>query len=773
MSRLRDFLDARNAPIWVKLLVGLGLVVLLLLIPAVLIVRSVTDDVTLQFNQTAVRNLGAGQSTTVSNAIAQARVTLDTFLLNAENERLVQGLLLSGVNTSEVDLPRTDPQQIEAVFAATLLNPATGLYDSVRVLDRTGRIVASAATNNIAGLALGSEAGQAAFEAARQGAAEGRTQTLTVASLPGGSGALDYAVALIWRDGRPLGYVIGRMSNTRVIFPGLRFPAELPRAIGFSYLVSGAGDIVTYPEARQRADNISDVSVAQAAFAGESGVTALTAPDGTTFYVYTTLVPGAPLALAAHLDEAYGVGQVGDLLASRRLFIFGLSALLALGGVVALTVLIASPINRLRRTASHYAQGDLSTPVPDTQRRDEIGGLARELASARDKFTLIVGDLENRVVARNRDFAATQEIARYAATQVNLQSLMDRVVDLVIASFPSLYHAQIFLIDNDREYALLRASTGEAGRQLLRRGHRLAVGSQSVIGQVTDTGEPVIARDTAASPVHRRNEFLPDTRAELAIPLKVGEQIIGALDVQSREPDIFTPDLVAALQTMADQVSIAIQNARLYEEANRRAAEIDESNQRATLSAWQNFLRDQRRQRFTQSAGLKEVDPALFAPLRKRALETGQLALGDLTDRNTLPVAVPILLRGQSLGTVEWELPAQSFGEDRLSLAQELATRLAISLENARLFQQSRRAAERERLVNSISASITAQTNVDQILQTAVREVGQALHAPQVAIRLRDELASGMSSEANGRATNGANGAHGVPAELSDVVEDA
>ena len=312
-----------------------------------------------------------------------------------------------------------------------------------------------------------------------------------------------------------------------------------------------------------------------------------------------------------------------------------------------------------------------------------------------------------------------------------------------MGSFPAIYHAQIFLVDSDREYAALRASTGEPGRQLLRRGHRLAVGSQSVIGQVTDSGELVVARDTAASPVHRRNEFLPDTRAELAIPLKVGTVIIGALDVQSRQSDIFTPDLIAALQTMADQVSITIQNARLYEEVSRRSVEVDEANRRATLDAWQDFLRDQRTLRLTQSAGIKDTETeALFIPLRQQALETAQSVVSSVTPRNTQLVVAPVVLRGQSLGTIEWEVPAQSIGTERLGLAQELASRLAISLENARLFQESRRAAERERLVNSISARITSQTSIEQILQTAVREVGQALRTPQVAIRLRDDLAT-------------------------------
>ena len=612
------------------------------------------------------------------------------------------------------------------------------------MLDRDGKVVASTSANIVSSLGgSNSEANQAAYNAARVGATEGRTQTLTVAPLPDGGGALDYTITLLWRDGRPLGYVVGRMSNARVIYPGLRYPPEIGRELGFSYLISPAGDVLTFPDSRGRADALDNYSTARSAFAGNTGVSTATGSDGTTWFVFNETVPGAPLALSAQLDSAFATAQLAELLSARRFVVFGLSAALALIGVFLLSRLIAAPINRLRQTTARMASGELDAPVPDTQRGDEIGGLARETAALGQKINLLVSDLENRVIARNRDIAATQEIARYAASQVNLQTLMDRVVDLIVASFPALYHAQIFLVDSDREYAVLRASTGEPGRQLLRRGHRLAVGSQSVIGQVSDGGDLVVARDTAASPVHRRNEFLLDTRAELAIPLKVGTVIIGALDVQSRQPDVFTPDLITALQTMADQVSITIQNARLFEEVSRRAIEVDEANKRATLAAWQDFMRDQRALRLTQTAGMKEADAdLLFGPLRQRALDTAEPVVGELTARGTLPVVAPVVLRGQALGTVEWEVPAQSFGAERLSLAQELAGRLAISLENARLFQESRRAAERERLVNSISARITSQTSIEQILQTAVREVGQALRTPQVSIRLRDDLAS-------------------------------
>src|SRR5690606_36216722 len=143
---------------------------------------------------------------------------------------------------------------------------------------------------------------------------------------------------------------------------------------------------------------------------------------------------------------------------------------------------------------------------------------------------------------------------------------------------------------------------------------------------------------------------LPDTRAELAIPLRVGDEIIGALDVQSKQPDVFTEDLITVLQTMADQIAVAIQNARLYEESLRRVTEIEVNNRQATLRAWQEYMRDQRLSELAADAGVAtNID---LTPLRRRALEEGRLVVGEVTESQTIPIAIPIALRGQTLGAV-------------------------------------------------------------------------------------------------------------------------
>jgi GAF domain-containing protein len=209
---------------------------------------------------------------------------------------------------------------------------------------------------------------------------------------------------------------------------------------------------------------------------------------------------------------------------------------------------------------------------------------------------------------------------------------------------------------------------------------------------------------------------------------------MGALDVQSSRHDSFDEQQTSVLQTMADQIAVAIYNARLYQESVQRLEEFEDANRRGTEQSWMDYVRGQRVGFLSSQAGF-ETDTDLLT-LRQSARDQKQSVIGDITERETIPIAVPIQWRGYILGTVEWEIPAKTFDRNQVLLAEELVNRLAISLENARLFEESSRATERERLVNEIAAKVTGQTNIDEILQTAVREVGRALRVPQVNIHL-------------------------------------
>ncbi|NPA06890.1 MAG: GAF domain-containing protein [Chloroflexi bacterium] len=174
-------------------------------------------------------------------------------------------------------------------------------------------------------------------------------------------------------------------------------------------------------------------------------------------------------------------------------------------------------------------------------------------------------------VRRAQQLELASQIARDISSTLNLQELLERAVNLIRERF-GYYHAAIFLLDERGEYAEIRAATGEIGQIMVRSGHRLAVGSQSVVGQTAARGEPIVVNDTRQSEIHRPNPLLPETRAEIGLPLRVGNRVIGVLDVQSRHAYAFRPDDVRALQLLADQLAVAVENARAYE-LNRRALE--------------------------------------------------------------------------------------------------------------------------------------------------------------------------------------------------------
>ncbi|MBA4380339.1 MAG: hypothetical protein C0393_06645 [Anaerolinea sp.] len=198
---------------------------------------------------------------------------------------------------------------------------------------------------------------------------------------------------------------------------------------------------------------------------------------------------------------------------------------------------------------------------------DQVFWIARDITE-RKKF--------EDALRRNNEYLATSaEIGRLITSTLDLNTLFTRTVNLIRERF-GFYHAAIFTIEETGMNAVVEAGTGKAGEEMKRRGHSLPVGSRSIVGTVTSTGTPLVVNDTAIDPIHRHNPLLPDTRAEAAIPLRVGERIIGAIDIQSQQAEAFIPDDIAVLQALADQIAIAIDNARSYEIAQQAIKEMRE-----------------------------------------------------------------------------------------------------------------------------------------------------------------------------------------------------
>ncbi len=198
---------------------------------------------------------------------------------------------------------------------------------------------------------------------------------------------------------------------------------------------------------------------------------------------------------------------------------------------------------------------------------EQVYWVARDVTERRN--------FEETLRRQNEYLATSSEIGRLVTSTLDLDTLFSRTVNLIRERF-GFYHVAIFNTEETGFNTVLKSATGEAGEEMLRRKHALQVGSRSIVGTVTSTGNPLAVNNTAIDPIHRPNPLLPDTRSEAAIPLRIGKRTIGALDLQSKEIDSFSPDDIAVLQTLADQVAVAIDNARSYELAQQAINEMRE-----------------------------------------------------------------------------------------------------------------------------------------------------------------------------------------------------
>lgn len=375
----------------------------------------------------------------------------------------------------------------------------------------------------------------------------------------------------------------------------------------------------------------------------------------------------------------------------------------------------------------------------------EARALATQLAVSNDDLTALRVDLEHRVDMRTSELTkrasqleAVSSVARAIASVQDLNSLLPDITNLVSAQF-GFYHVGIFLLDESREYAVLRASNSEGGRRMLSRGHRLQTNRNSIVGYAITSGEARIALDVGSDATYFDNPDLPETRSEMALPLRVGGRVIGVLDVQSTQTGAFAGEDLSVLATLADQVTIAIENARLFGEARSALAESKATFEKYTKQTWSRFASQARHTGFLFDG--KQVTP--LQPARGNENHESTAIGADATStRADDSMGVPIRLRGQTIGVlqVRSRRGARDWTQDEVTLLEAAAERAALALENARLVESAQRRASRERAIGEISARIGAYSTADSILQTAVEELGRKFGgATQVVLTLETE----------------------------------
>jgi GAF domain-containing protein len=331
---------------------------------------------------------------------------------------------------------------------------------------------------------------------------------------------------------------------------------------------------------------------------------------------------------------------------------------------------------------------------------------------------------------------ATANVAREVATTREEDAVLSQSVRLVHQYF-RYDVVQIFMVDEVRGEVVLRASTSQAGHELLARGHSLPIGSQTAVGRAADWGEPVVGDEKkSADLLLQKVEHSPDIRSEAAVPLTVGDRVIGVLHLQSIQSGTFDDSDMTMLQALADQLAVAIANARVFEETHRNLRELGELSREATQRGWRTYLFEKtegdRIYRHGPSDDARWV--ARQEAIVEQVVKSGKTVFAQ-AEQESAPsyVAVPLILRSEVIGVVGVETDGvRHWTQDDVVIMQSIAERTTLAVENARLFEQAHRTAQREQLINTIASRLQRAPTLRMLLEGVASELSEALGTDQV-----------------------------------------
>jgi len=346
-------------------------------------------------------------------------------------------------------------------------------------------------------------------------------------------------------------------------------------------------------------------------------------------------------------------------------------------------------------------------------------------------------DVANRSnLKRARQFESIAQVVRTISSIQDLETLLPQITKVISNQF-NIYHTGIFLLDDNREFAVLRAANSEGGKKMQAREHKLQVGQTGLVGFVTATGQPRIALDVGSDAVFFDNPDLPDTHSEIALPLRYAGVIIGALDVQSIESNAFYQEDVEILITLADQVAFAIKNSLAFEEAKTTISKYQSSLNDKTYESWK-VMQQQSQGLGLQLTGstIKPLDALLEGEHIQQAITQNKVILSD-EESNSSNLTIPIRLRGQTIGVINLRTKNKyKLTSDETEIAEAVTERLSLAIETATLLQATQHRADIERLTTDISSKISSSIRFETILQTAAQELSRALGGSDVLVQI-------------------------------------
>jgi GAF domain-containing protein/HAMP domain-containing protein len=546
------------------------------------------------------------------------------------------------------------------------------------------------------------------------------------------------------------------------------------RQTGYAFLLDGDGRVVAMPES-----GYSDFGLTPQDFEGDAALDSILAKVPINVYVVvnkmTTNQSGMKQIVMNGVDKyvayqpvpsiGYSLGIVvpvsetqSNLVATRERLedesnktlvnVIVVTVAMLIGSLIIsrwIGNMLARPLGQLTATATQLAKGDLSVEAR-SQTQDEFGILADAFNVMTSRLRELIGSLEQRVSERTsalessilqsqqraEELQAVSEVARAVSTEINLENLLELVTNVVSKRF-GFYHVGVFLIDTVNKEAVLRAANSPGGKRMVARKHSLPIGQVGIVGHVAGSGEARIALDVGEDAIYFNNPDMPETRSEMALPLTVQGRIIGVLDVQSTQPGAFTSADVDTLSILADQVAIAIENARLLAETRQALEEAqsmygDFINRNWEIKSEQSVVG----YHHSITGGTLIETPILWDEI-EAALNTGKPVVAE----DMIPaIAIPIRLQNQTIGVLDVRStdPNRVWTRDEVAIVEEIADRLALALENARLFEETSSRAAREHDVAEITSRIRETNDPQVMIRTAVDELQRVLKVSRVEI---------------------------------------
>lgn len=405
--------------------------------------------------------------------------------------------------------------------------------------------------------------------------------------------------------------------------------------------------------------------------------------------------------------------------------------------------IITTPVITLTNSAMDISHGNFLVNM-HTDRKDEIGTLGNVLANMTSQLGELIKDTENKITQRttemseanrkitekNKQLIAINQLGQSITGLPNMDRLLPLVAEKISVAF-NFYHVGIFLMDPSGEFAILTASNSAGGRKMIEKGLKIRPGQVGVVGYSINTGQARIAVDVGEDATFFNNPDLPNTRSEMSLPILISGKVAGVLDLQSDMPAAFSKDDIETFTLLAEELSMGIQNARLFEETQQALTEAQTLYQKAVKTSWREIISQETAIFHYANGAVEQIQPKQ-----------------QHSERTVLPIALslPIIIRGQELGRLEIHTEKQvAFTEQELRVYKSIIDRIAFTLENARLFRDAQKLATKERIIGEISSKLGTSNKLDNILETAVKELGQVIPDTEVIIQL-----TGSPSQNNG-----------------------